>query len=158
MGDIDISYNMIGAQANEGEPPWLAALLTLLNQHGKLQEMDTAEVLAEAGLDRDGPLGWDACMDVARAWGLGHSAAAGKDVEEWAEKLRNYGPLWACPEGRDRAVIITGMRGDGTNAGTEITYIDPYDSYAEQRQSSLERLFARLDWSGDGSNIYFMHH
>ncbi|HMI03980.1 MAG TPA: papain-like cysteine protease family protein [Pedobacter sp.] len=53
-------------------------------------------------------------------------------IPAWYDLLEKYGPLSITvdadpPTGTIHALVITGMKGDGTPANTNVTYIDPAD-------------------------------
>lgn len=156
MPDIDVSYPVNGVGQAEREPAWAASLRMLLN-YLLHEDLPPADVIGRAGYTFEDYLGWDACMDVARSWDLGTSVTAGRDVEEWGEKLRSYGPLWVCPTTSERAVVVTGMRGDGTPARTSFQVIDVWSGPAIETYDTLEKLLDKIEGAPDGSNLYLIH-
>lgn len=53
-------------------------------------------------------------------------------IQGWYNLLKNHGPLSITvdadpPNGTIHALVINGIKGDGTSSGTKITYVDPKD-------------------------------
>jgi peptidoglycan hydrolase-like protein with peptidoglycan-binding domain len=78
-------------------------------------------------------------VDFVAAAGLVAEPPQNPSVEGWEQMLRTYGPMWVTTDeapGKPWAIharIITGIKGDGTPAGTRFDIIDPAGgrSYSE---------------------------
>lgn len=87
-------------------------------------------------------------LNMFEVWGLVPEVRIELDLEDFAQLLYNYGPLWVASgedlTGSGRAAahirVITGMAGDGTPDGTVLYINDPWDrratSFTSRNQGS----------------------
>ena len=63
----------------------------------------------------------------AGSTGARHERTANR--EEWHRWLSDYGPLYVTVDGEPtHAVVVRGMRGDGTSGGSEVDVLNPWDT------------------------------
>ncbi|MGH9269250.1 MAG: papain-like cysteine protease family protein, partial [Acidimicrobiales bacterium] len=156
MGDLETTYVVPAVPQPTGDSSWATALAMLVN-HLKSSSLEPEEIAQIGGYSIYDSPGWDARLDVARAFDLGTSQNAGLDIDEWHHKLRTYGPLWVCPVGGDHAVLVIGMQGDGTLDGTRFMVNDPWSGPATETYDSLSRLLDRIGATSDGCNVVTFH-
>lgn len=98
------------------------------------------------------------------AWGLVKEPPQSYSVEGFRRLLEQSGPLWigvAVPSGH--AVVVTGLSGDGTPAGTIVRYHDPWppDAGAAAQSKSFETFIReyenRITSEGDTVNVQILH-
>lgn len=129
-----------------------AAVMTMMITWRRGQSMAVRDAVAQLGqtylalFDNDRILPPATAPALYADAGLSTIQSFNPTIDGWEALLRKYGPLYV-DVGYDsgnitHAIIVTGIRGDGTPGGTSITYIDPVDgSNPTQVFSDFLRLY-----------------
>ncbi|HEY2974825.1 MAG TPA: papain-like cysteine protease family protein [Pyrinomonadaceae bacterium] len=112
-----------------------AAVVTMMWSWKNNQSMAIPDVLAQIGsqwVDRfkaGKSLAKNIAKDLYDAAGLVQLISFNPTIEGWLELLQKYGPLYVDVGYNTgtgtHAIIVIAIKGDGTAAGTTITYVDP---------------------------------
>ncbi len=112
-----------------------ATVITMMDSWRRQQSLPVATVLAAAGQEwvdryqRGEILSPEHSESLYTALGLVPIRSFNPTIEGWETLLRQYGPLYVDvgygQSAMTHAIIVTGITGDGTAAGTTIKYIDP---------------------------------
>jgi len=112
---------------------WAASMAMLLGFRG-VRSVDPEALAREVGGSLSTSYDWNLLTRVSGKYGfvaieqpsntsLYHSPA------QWAQWLRDYGPLWAVIVGAPHAVVLAGIRGDLANpASVEVKVLNPWDT------------------------------
>lgn len=119
---------------------WAASMAMLESYRRGLDRQQStvvsaASLAAEVGYSLEQSYDWDRLEDVREYLGLedidGLSLAQYPSATQWRDWLRTYGPLYVTIDGAPtHAIIVHGISGDGTNAGTTLQILDPWDTSA----------------------------
>jgi hypothetical protein len=148
MGNVN--YNVPGLIVPVRQPTrkscW-AAMFTMMYSWKYQVSMDIRAAVSQLGqkyLDcfvKDEGLPIEENRNLASAAGMRAESLQNLTIDGWVNLLRRYGLLWTSygwqifnatglvetAAGR-HIIIITGMAGDGTPTGTNVTYVDPEDA------------------------------
>ncbi|MEM7338750.1 MAG: papain-like cysteine protease family protein [Actinomycetota bacterium] len=146
-----------------------AVSLTMLISHDRQQSLTVDTALLSAN-DGNGPayvqrfqanqgLPIDEVDAFRAAYGLNDVSFGALTASVIESTLRTHGPLWVIADEDTttafsvHARVVTGIRGDGTPAGTEIIYNDPATG-AEERES-LNVFTSKIDQLSNGMRSTF---
>jgi hypothetical protein len=105
---------------------WAAALTMVLGYRDRVS-YNPEYVASVAGLNLTTGYGWNKIRKAVRAWGLYERGPASAMPAVWASWLEWLGPMWIVEVGAPyHAVVLTGMQGDGTPEGTQVTIYNPW--------------------------------
>lgn len=95
--------------------------------------VSAGELADEVGYTLDQSYGWDRLEDVRRFLDLddidGLSLQQHPTPQQWAQWLGEYGPLYVTVDGAPtHAIVVRGIAGDGTAAGTSLELLNPWDT------------------------------
>ncbi len=145
----DANYTVPGLMVPVRQPSpmscW-AAMYTMMYSWRRQQSIAITDAVAQLGpryadtYRRDTGLPIEENRNLARAAGMRAEALQNLTIEGWVGMLRRHGLLWTSygwqqfdatglvetRAGR-HIIIIYGMAGDGSVAGTRVKYIDPSD-------------------------------
>lgn len=135
-----LSYDVpLVAQPNKTSC-WAASMAMLESFRRSLDTQSSvvvqaAELAAEVGYSLEQSYGWDRLDDVRVNLELddvdGLSLAQFPAATQWAQWLRTYGPLYVTIDGAPtHAILVYGISGDGTDAGSSIQFHNPWDTAA----------------------------
>ena len=160
MGAVDYTVPGLVAPLRQNAPMtcW-ATVITMMESWRRRQSTPVQTVLARAGQEwvdrynRGEGLNVNLAKSLYDALGLVSLISQNPTIEYWEQLLRTYGPLYvdvgAGPTST-HALIVTGIRGDGTATGTTITFVDPgIGQVVDQRfDAFLQRYEApsAVDW------------
>lgn len=135
-----------------------AAALTMVISHRDQASYAVETVAEAAGMDVDTGYSWDEIREAVRTWGLRERGPASAMPAEWSRLLRLFGPLWIVEVGAPyHAVVLGGIAGDGTPAGSWVTVYNPWPP----QQGAVEyRWFTDFDYEfglGAGANAMIVH-
>jgi GH24 family phage-related lysozyme (muramidase) len=112
-----------------------ATVITMMWSWRRQASASVADVLANAGQEwvdrynRGDVLDPALAKSLYDALGLATIESFNPTIESWESLLRQYGPLYVDvgygTSTTTHALIVTGISGDGTAAGTTIRYVDP---------------------------------
>lgn len=132
-----------------------AAMFTMMYSWKHQQSISIPDAVATLGqryvdcLRQDTGLPIEENRNLAAAAGMRAEALQNLTIEGWVDLLRRHGLLWTSygwqqfdatglvetRAGR-HIIIVYGMTGDGTTAGTRVKYIDPSDGQFHERPFS----------------------
>lgn len=111
-----------------------AASMTMLKSFRSDASFDPEAFVRQAGGSLATSYGWDQLERVRDHYGFRvieqpSNASLYHTPTQWAQWLRDFGPLWVVIVGAPHAVVISGIRGDLSNAaGTEVYVLNPWDT------------------------------
>ena len=135
MGAVDYTVPGLVAPLQQNAPMtcW-ATVITMMENWRRQQSTPVQTVLERAGqawvdrYNRGESLDVNLAKSLYDALGLVSLISQNPTIEYWEQLLRTYGPLYvdvgAGPTST-HALIVTGIRGNGTDTGTNITFVDP---------------------------------
>ena len=104
---------------------WAAALAMVVGFRDSTSYPVTA-IARRAGMNTTSGYGWSEIRSAVGVWGLSTTAPMSAYPAYWARLLQNHGPLWVVRTGAPyHAVVVGGIRGNGTLDGTQVTVYDP---------------------------------
>jgi len=119
---------------------WAASMAMLESYRRSLDQqrsvaISAAELAAEVGYSLEQSYGWDRLEDVRAFFDLedidGLSLAQYPTAADWAGWLQSYGPLFVTVAGAPtHAIVVHGISGDGTDAGSTVQIHNPWDTSA----------------------------
>lgn len=105
---------------------WAAALAMVAGLRDGVR-LDAAGVAARAGMDLDTSYTWPQIRPALAGWSLTEESARGSAPQEWADLLREWGPIWVVdPVAPQQAVVVGAVTGDGTPDGTWVRLYNPW--------------------------------
>jgi GH24 family phage-related lysozyme (muramidase) len=123
-----------------------AAVITMMYSWRHGQSIAVRDALARISptyvdmFNRDVALDSNLAPALYRDAGLSTITSFNPTIEGWDLLLRKYGPLYVDvgynTGNMTHAIIVTGIRGDGSADGTSITYIDPINGNTVTRKFS----------------------
>jgi GH24 family phage-related lysozyme (muramidase) len=135
MGAVDYTVPGLVASLQQNAPMtcW-ATVITMMESWRRQASIPVQTVLERAGQEwvdrynRGEGLNVNLAKSLYDALGLVSLISQNPTIEYWEQLLRTYGPLYvdvgAGPTST-HALIVTGIRGSGTETGTNITFVDP---------------------------------
>ena len=117
----------------------------------------SADVSNAVGVDISAVESWSDVTNAASHFNLQSSASACMDVQGWVQMLSANGPLWICINGGSHAVVLNGVHGDGTAAGTTFYITDPRDGPTATGINGLAAMFEKLDAQQPGGGLVIWH-
>ena len=112
---------------------WAASMAMLLSfRHNASYEPET--LANEVGGSVMSTYGWDLLQAVRDRYGftaidVPSNTSLYYSVSQWAQWLRDLGPLWVVIVGMPHAVVVSGLRGDTDNPEScEIKLLNPWDT------------------------------
>ncbi len=104
-----------------------AASLTMVISYRDQASYAPETVAAQANMDVNTGYGWDDIKNAVTAWHLNTEGPACGLPQYWADLLQAHGPAWIVEVGNpNHAVVVVGVNGDGTPAGTTMTVNNPW--------------------------------
>ncbi|GAB2507530.1 N-acetylmuramoyl-L-alanine amidase [Lysobacter humi (ex Lee et al. 2017)] len=111
-----------------------AAAMTMLKSFRSDASFDPEAFVREAGGSLATSYGWDQLERVRDHYGFRvieqpSNASLYHAPTQWAQWLRDFGPLWVVIVGAPHAVVVSGIRGDLAGAAaTEVYVLNPWDT------------------------------
>ena len=135
MGAVDYAVpgTVSPIQQNAPMTCW-ATVITMMESWRRQQSIPVETALARAGQEwvdrykRGEGLDVNLAKGLYDALGLVSLISQNPTIEYWEQLLRTYGPLYidvGAGPSTTHALIVTGIRGDGTATGTTMTFVDP---------------------------------
>jgi hypothetical protein len=136
MGAVDYTVPGLVAPLQQPSPMtcW-ATVIAMMTSWRRQQSIAPRDAIAPGGqeflakFDANQPLDSASAGRLYQALGLVAMQSLNPSIDGWDQYLRLYGPLYVdigYPQvSTTHAVIVTGISGDGTADGTQITYVDP---------------------------------
>jgi ABC-type bacteriocin/lantibiotic exporter with double-glycine peptidase domain len=152
---VDVVYQVTGISQTETHAYWATSFAVLVNYRDG-SNLTPADVSNAVGADLDAVESWSDVIDAASHFGLHESTSACMDVRGWAQLLADYGPLWICVHSGSHAVVLTGVRGDGTPEGTTFYLADPWNSSTTDANGLLA-MFDAIDAPEPGDRLIVWH-
>ncbi len=105
---------------------WVASLAMVVGYRDSMSNTPDT-IAAAAGMDVNTSYGWSDIEKAVAAWKLQETGPASAMPSDWATMLQTWGPLWIVEVGAPyHAVVLSGMHGDGTPGGTQVTVYNPW--------------------------------
>jgi hypothetical protein len=124
--DLDVSLDVSLIPQPTDVSCWAASLAMIVSARD-LVSIDPQTVVARAGMDVDTSYGWNGIQWAVATWNLIEEGPRSAMPAEWARLLKQWGPIWVVEVGAPyHAVVLGGVRGDGTPEGTEVTIYNPW--------------------------------
>jgi V8-like Glu-specific endopeptidase len=111
-----------------------AASMTMLKSFRSDASFDPEAFVREAGGSLAASYGWDQLERVRDHYGFRvieqpSNASLYHTPAQWAQWLRDFGPLWVVIVGAPHAVVLSGIRGDlADGAAAEVYVLNPWDT------------------------------
>lgn len=111
-----------------------AASMAMLKSFRSDASFDPEAFVREAGGSLSTSYGWDQLERVREHYGFRvieqpSNASLYHAPTQWAQWLRDFGPLWVVIVGAPHAVVVSGIRGDLSNpAAVEVHVLNPWDT------------------------------
>ncbi len=111
-----------------------AASMAMLVSFRQMRSLNPESLAQEVGRSLRTSYGWDMLEAVKDQYGfqnisLPSNASLYLTPQQWHEWLRDYGPLWVTTIGApSHAIVVHGISGDMTPAGTTINILNPWDT------------------------------
>lgn len=156
---IDISYPVTLIPQVTPMSCWAAGMAMLLEYYGesKTQEEIAAECNLEHALEQGASSGELEACAAQLGFKLEGGACGGPDL--LAGWLQEYGPIFVVDTANSgyHAVVVSGVRGDGTPEGTVVVEYNPWppDTGLVHDEPFLE--FQQEYEGGAGFTVYFVH-
>jgi len=128
----DVAYDVVLTPQPDKLSCW-AASMTMLVSFRRQQSIDPETLANEVGQSLRTSYGWDMLEAVKDHFGfvdipLPSNASLYETPQQWYDWLSQYGPLWVTIIGApSHAIIVKGIHGDLTPAGTTIDILNPWD-------------------------------
>lgn len=112
---------------------WAGAMAMMVS-YRRQASFPVEELASSVGRSLRTSYGWDMLERVKDHFGfrdipMPDNMSYVPPPEDWHAWLRQYGPLWVTVRGApSHAVIVTGIQGDLTPAGTSVRILDPWDT------------------------------
>src|SRR5262249_13557914 len=124
--DLDVTVDVSLIPQPTDVSCWAASLAMIVSARA-LVSIDPQTVVARAGMDIDTSYGWNEIQGAVTTWDLIEEGPRSAMPAEWARLLKQWGPIWVVEVGAPyHAVVLGGVRGDGTPEGTEVTIYNPW--------------------------------
>lgn len=124
--DLDVSVDVYLIPQPTEVSCWAAALAMVVSARDFAST--TPETVAEAAaMDVDTGYAWGDIQRAVATWNLVEEGPRSAMPDEWARLLEAWGPIWVVEVGAPyHAVVLAGVRGDGTPDGTWVTVVNPW--------------------------------
>jgi hypothetical protein len=105
---------------------WAASLAMVVSARDQAST-DPRTIAMQAEMDVDTGYGWTDIQWALATWNLVEEGPRSAMPAEWARLLKQWGPIWVVEVGAPyHAVVLGGVRGDGTPEGTQVTIYNPW--------------------------------
>jgi hypothetical protein len=137
---------------------WAASLAMIASWRDK-RSYSADEIALAAGMNTVDGYGWPGISSAVSHWGMNQTAPASAMPRYWAELLENRGPLWVVEIGGPyHAIVLAGIRGDGTAKGTLCKVYNPWPPNAGNIENALSfEDFAEEFGLGAGAGARIVH-
>lgn len=124
--DLDVSVDVSLIPQPTEVSCWAAALAMVVGARDFVSI--APETVAEAAaMDVDTGYAWGDIQRAVATWNLAEEGPRSAMPDEWARLLQAWGPIWVVEVGAPyHAVVLAGVRGDGTPDGTWVTVYNPW--------------------------------
>jgi len=124
--DLDVNADVALIPQPTDVSCWAASLAMVVSARDSASTPPQT-VASRAGMDVDTGYGWTDIQRAVVAWNLVEEGPRSAMPEEWARLLELWGPIWVVEVGAPyHAVVLGGVRGDGTPDGTYVTVYNPW--------------------------------
>jgi hypothetical protein len=124
--DVDVNVDVFLISQPTDVSCWAASLAMVVSARDSASTMPTT-VAARAGMDVDTGYGWSDIRKAVSAWDLIEEGPRSAMPDEWGRLLKQWGPIWVVEVGAPyHAIVLAGLRGDGTPEGTDVTTYNPW--------------------------------
>ncbi|GAA3393297.1 papain-like cysteine protease family protein [Cryptosporangium minutisporangium] len=124
--EIDVITDVVLIPQPTDVSCWAAALAMVVSARDRASRSAEAVAL-QAGMDVSTGYGWSQIRAAVNAWNLVEEGPRSAEPAEWARMLEAWGPIWIVEIGAPyHAVVLGGIRGDGTAEGTRVTLYNPW--------------------------------
>lgn len=135
MGAVDYTVpGLISPLRQNASMTCWATVITMMESWRRQQSLAVQTALERAGhewverYNRGDGLDVNLAKSLYDALGLVSLISQNPTIDYWEQLLRTYGPLYVdvgAGTTTTHALIVTGIRGDGTPTGTTMTFVDP---------------------------------
>ena len=153
---VDVVYAVGGMSQPTDHSCWATSFAVVINYRDG-SNLTPADVSNAVGVDISAVESWSDVTNAAEHFHLRENASACMSVQGWADLLSSNGPLWLCVIGGSHAVVLNGMKGDGTEAGTVFYVTDPWSGPSEVGINGLAAMFEALDAHQPGDGLIIWH-
>ncbi|GAB1595832.1 N-acetylmuramoyl-L-alanine amidase [Lysobacter claricitrinus] len=133
MSDDGVEHHVALVPQPDKNACW-AASMAMLKSFRSDASFDPEAFVREAGGSLATSYGWDQLERVRDHYGFRvidqpSNASLYHTPTQWAQWLRDFGPLWVVIVGAPHAVVLSGIRGDLNNASAaEVYVLNPWDT------------------------------
>lgn len=155
--DLDVSLEVFLIPQPTEVSCWAASLAMVVSARD-LASTDPRTVAMQAGMDVDTGYGWTDIRQAVATWNLVEEGPRSAMPAEWARLLEQWGPIWVVEVGAPyHAVVLGGVRGDGTPEGTQVTIYNPWPPWVGAVETKTFLDFDTEFGLGAGADAAMVH-